>query len=74
MISITYTISNDKYDKYKESFLIAHPIPRDIEGNPIMGAGEWIKKWGLIQFKNAYKCGARMLAERNAIIDESIIE
>lgn len=74
MVSITYTISSEKYDEYKGAFLVAHPIPKDVDGNPTMNESEWIKRWGFIQFKNAYECGMKMLAERNAIIDESIIE
>lgn len=74
MASITYKIDDGKFNKFKKPFLIAQPVPRDTDDNPVMSENEWIKEWGLTQFKNAYRRGVAMLVERDVVIDESIIE
>ena len=73
MPSITYTISDEFYEEVKDDFLIAHPVPKDENGELIMSAGEWIREWGRMQFVKARKLGKRIKAHNLISIPENWI-
>lgn len=68
MAKLIYTIPDEKLDEFKEGFLKCQPTPNDMTDN------EWIKKWGRIQFMQAYRIGKQQLAREQVIIDENIME
>jgi hypothetical protein len=74
MPSITYTVTQSDYSDFKQSFLTAFPVPVE----PFTGANlftdeAWIKEWGKRTFLHAYKRGKKMIAESNAVINETIV-
>ena len=64
MPSVTYEIPADKFDQFKEAFFLAQPVPTDELGDPLMTENEWIKEWGLRQFKAMYRAGRKQVAIR----------
>lgn len=74
MITLTYTIADEKLDEFKAGFLKRCPVPKDEEGNPLYSDNAWIKEWGRRQFMSRYKGGKQSLATQTAIIENNIIE
>lgn len=67
MSKITFTISEDKFEEFKEGFLKCQPTPKDMTDN------EWIKEWGKQQYIRVYRIGKQQIAREHAIIDENIV-
>jgi len=74
MATITYTISDEKLNKFKTAFLRNCPVPPDASGEPAMSDNEWIKESGRLYFYHHYKSGKEKLAAEAADIDSIIIE
>jgi len=74
MASITFNIPDDKLPEFKLGFLKRHPVPLDIEDNPIMIENQWIKEWGKQQYFQAYKTGKKQLAYESELTDSLIVE
>ena len=70
MVTLTYTIQDENLAEFKAGFLIKNPNPPDSG----LTDNQWIKKWGLRQFVDAYAMGKRMLAKNAASIENSLIE
>ena len=71
MVKVTYTISDDKYEEFKQYFLITNPVPQDDEtGKPLFTENQWVKEAGRLFFINSVKRGKRKLAVDS--IDSSI--
>lgn len=69
MATITFTIQDANYDKFKRAFLKENPAPSDFN----LGVDEWVKEWGRRQYLSAMERGEYRLAEESVIIDRSII-
>lgn len=74
MASITFNISDDKLSEFKLGFLKRHPVPMDIDGNPIMTENQWLKQWGKNQYFQAYQTGKKQLAYEGEPTDNLIVE
>lgn len=75
MISITYSIPNDKVEEFRAGFLKCNPIPVMLgEEQPSMTAKQWIKEWGKQQFLNAYRVGKQQMAREQMTIEDNLIE
>ena len=75
MASITYTIPDDKLADFKARFLAAHPVPIDVGTlQPEMSENEWIKEWGLRQFKEACDRGDKILYDKEYTKSDDVIE
>ncbi len=68
MVTLTYTISDAKLAEFKIGFLARFPNTSELTDN------QWIRAWGLNQFKETYMAGKRILAQHTVSIDVDIIE
>jgi len=64
---MTISISSAKWDKLKIRFPLAHPIPVDEDGNPIMQIGDWIKQCIIGYLCAAYEEGDKVLYNNDYI-------
>ena len=67
MAKLIYIIPDEKLDEFKKGFLKCQPTPNDMTDN------EWIKKWGRIQFMQAYRIGKQQLAREQASVESELI-
>lgn len=44
MPEMTISVSQEKYAKFKTSFLKSTPVPLDMDDNPTMSDAEWIRQ------------------------------
>lgn len=74
MVSVTYTIPDEKFDEFKEAFIRAKPVPLDDDRNPIMSENEWIKEWGRRAMFAIFSRGREELhRDTMQAIDENIV-
>ena len=77
MVSVTFTIDDEKFEEFKIGFLKSTPIPLDEEtGIPIYTENQWIKEWGLLMYKRSYRAGKILIARETTspTLDEDIID
>ncbi len=75
MVSITYTIPDEKLEEFKLGFLKEYPNKEKDGEDLIYTDNEWIKEWGKRKFFGAYRNGKnKILAEGDASVDGDIIE
>lgn len=74
MASITLTISDAKYNEFKEAFLKVSPIPTNPDTElPLYTENQWVKEWIIRLIRKRYKQGREELARKTAVIDDNII-
>tara|TARA_Y100000310_G_C20078593_1_gene532734 strand:+ start:215 stop:439 length:225 start_codon:yes stop_codon:yes gene_type:complete len=73
MASITLTISNNKIAEFKAGYFAKHPVPLDANDQPLCTDLEHFKNCLKASAIKDYKKGKKLLAERSAEIDETII-
>ena len=67
MAQITFQIPDEKVAEFVEAFLTVRPAP---EG---MTTLEWIKAWGLSQYKSIYNQGRAKLVANSVVKDDDIV-
>jgi len=50
MPSVSYSIGDEKYADFKQNILAVHPVPIDINNDPIMSEDNWIREIGRLHF------------------------
>lgn len=75
MASITVTIPDAKFAKFKKAFIKMNPIPEDPDTQePLFAENEWIKEWIKRVLFKRYKQGREALARETAVIDNDVLD
>ena len=75
MPSFTLTVSNAKFNEFKEAFLAHVPVPLDENEQPTMAENAWIKSVIIRKVKSVYREGRLILHRQQSkpTVDEDII-